>query len=208
VFGVRADFGPTDEPLKATVELHVSLGDERLSDGLFTPSTDRLDLEVQQFLNADANPGFDIASIFDPSVDLPEGFPADDQLAEFVVRDTFEASSTELSVGFLFKPTSGNRKWNWFVGGGLSHVTVEAEAMVLEQASPNSIERVLRSRTDEERSSGLFLQGGVAWRIAKRFSLGFALRVLAETNFEFEGLNGLSGDADYTQTGLVFGYDW
>lgn len=210
-FGVRADFGPDDAALKATVGLNLSLGDERIGDGIFSPSPDLNGLEKAAFRDfvagLDTKQDDELVAIFDNPADLASlAKLSEEQIGQFVALDSFKASMLEISAGFLLRPT-GEKKVLPFFGGGLSQVVVDAEAMVVEQAGPNSSVKILRKRSETERSSGIFLNGGVMWRIQKQLTLGVQLRLLSETNLEFKKL-GLEGNADYAELGVIFGYDW
>jgi hypothetical protein len=112
----------------------------------------------------------------------------------FPVLQTVTSTVGELSAGVLYRPR-GERKLIPFVGGGLSFISVERE---MEQL-------IGFSRSDDDTTVGIYVNGGVYWRIGKRFNIGFDGRVVTGTSVE---LFGKKGDANYGQFGLILGWGW
>ena len=112
---------------------------------------------------------------------------------ELAVRNV-KSSVGELSAGVLYRPR-GERKLIPFVGGGLAFMTAEQE-----------IERFFGgSATDDDTTVGVYVNGGVYWRIGKRFNIGFDGRVVTGTSIQ---LFDKKGDANYGQLGLILGWGW
>lgn len=77
-----------------------------------------------------------------------------------------------------------------YVGGGLAAVGAEIDGPGFD---------------DDDGSIGLYISGGVYWRLGSRFNIGVDGRFLTGTDIE---LFGISGDADYLQIGLLLGFGW
>lgn len=75
-----------------------------------------------------------------------------------------------------------------YLAGGLSIIKAEGE---------------LSGISDDDTSLAGYLHGGVLGQFTDRFFMGLDLRVLFASDIE---LAGVSGDADYTQLGLVLGW--
>lgn len=81
-----------------------------------------------------------------------------------------------------------------FLGGGLTFVETEAE-----------VDSVLGDSDDQDSSNGVYLEGGVFFRLAEVLNLGLHARLTEGTDITlFDG----DGDADYYQVGLLFGFGW
>jgi len=81
-----------------------------------------------------------------------------------------------------------------YVGGGLSFVSADAD-----------VDSVLGSTSDDDDSTGVYVQGGVFWRLGEWFNLGFDARLLEGTDLT---LFDQDGDADYWQLGALIGFGW
>jgi outer membrane protein with beta-barrel domain len=90
-----------------------------------------------------------------------------------------------------------NKTWNLkkgkmhpFAGAGIADVTAKFSGGGL---------------SDSDSSTGVYLHGGIFWRLGHRFNIGFDGRVMLGTNIT---LNGASGDSNYTQLGVLLGFGW
>jgi hypothetical protein len=81
-----------------------------------------------------------------------------------------------------------------FVGGGISFVSADAD-----------VDSVLGSTSDDDDTTGVYVQGGVYWRLGEWFNLGFDARLLEGTDLT---LFDMDGDADYWQIGALLGFGW
>lgn len=86
-----------------------------------------------------------------------------------------------------------------FVGGGLTSVSTWAEF----EGPGDDVD-------DTDTSVGLYVQGGVFWKIGSRFNIGIDGRLVTGTDVEmdFDGRLSAEGDADYFQVGLLLGWGW
>jgi len=81
-----------------------------------------------------------------------------------------------------------------FLSGGLSFVRAEVEA-----------DTVLGDVDDNDDSIGVWVEGGVYWRLSPHFNLGLFGRLLAGSNIT---LFDEDGDADYWEVGPMLGWSW
>jgi len=81
-------------------------------------------------------------------------------------------------------------KMHVFAGAGLANVTAKFDGGGINES---------------DSSIGEYIHGGIFWRLGHRFNLGFDGRVMLGTNIT---LNGASGDANYTQLGVLLGFGW
>ena len=104
------------------------------------------------------------------------------------------ATITELSFGVskIWKVGKNTRP---HIGGGAAMVTAALEA---ELGS-------FGSTSVDDSSPGFYVDGGVYWRLGRRFNIGVDARVMLGTDIEFYGIK---GDANYTQIGLLLGWGW
>lgn len=58
---------------------------------------------------------------------------------------------------------------------------------------------------DTDGSGGIYVHGGVYWRLGSRFNIGFDGRFLVGSDVT---LFGADGDADYAQVGMILGWGW
>jgi hypothetical protein len=143
--------------------------------------------------------------VFGVTVDFgPEGWPinleacalgsGDEQEVTVFLTDV-EVTGRVGELGF-----GVNKLWNRdgtlrpYVGGGLAAVNAVAE-----------VDSVVREEDDEDDSFGLYVHGGVFWRLGPRFNLGLDGRLLGATDIT---LFDEERDADYAQLGLVLGWGW
>ena len=103
------------------------------------------------------------------------------------------SSVGEFSAGILWR-RKGERKVIPYVGGGVTWVSVRKE-----------IEHRFVTISDDDFSPGGYVNGGVFWRLGKRFNIGIDARIVGGTNIE---LFGEDGDANYGQLGLILGWGW
>ena len=104
-----------------------------------------------------------------------------------------EATVGELSVGVLWRPETGH-KLRPYLGGGLAFVSAEKESRLR-----------FGGVSDDDESTGFYLNGGLAWRIGRHVNGGLDARLVTGTDvtiFDEEG------DADYVQLGVLLGYGW
>lgn len=108
--------------------------------------------------------------------------------------DKLTGSVSELSVGVMkVWETKGNTRP--FLGGGVSDVMAKFE---FDEPGPGKI-------SEDDTSVGYYAQGGVFWRIGRRFNIGLEARVLTGTHIR---IGAAGGDADYGQFGLLLGWGW
>lgn len=198
LLGVNVDFGPDKWPIRVALGLSGSSAENegaacRVCDGLGLGHLGLGDLDIDGLELGDLDFGdldfgdLDFGDL--PFGDLPFGFDFPG-LGVQNVRSTV----AEFSAGVLYRPR-GERKLIPFVGGGLSFMTVEQE-----------IERLGgRSISDDDTTVGIYVNGGVYWRLGKRFNIGFDGRVVTGTSVQ---LFGQKGDANYGQLGLILGWGW
>lgn len=119
----------------------------------------------------------------------------DGTVASFPVLGPVDAEGTinEWSLG-------AHRVWTLrspvrpFIGGGLTYVETEAD-----------LDSALGGTSDDDSSNGVYVEGGVYFRLAEVLNLGVQGRMTEGTDITlFEG----DGDADYYQVGLLFGFGW
>ena len=99
----------------------------------------------------------------------------------------------EFSSGVLYQPRK-ERMTRPYVGGGLAFIGAGQE-----------VSRGLVVVDDDDTTVGFYVNGGVTWRLGKRFNIGVDARVVTGTSLE---LFGKKGDANYGQLGLVLGWGW
>jgi hypothetical protein len=81
-----------------------------------------------------------------------------------------------------------------FVGGGLSLIDADAD-----------VSSALGSTSDSDDTQGLYVEGGVYWRLGQAFNLGLNGRIVEGTDMT---LFDQDGDADYWQVGALLGFGW
>ncbi|HET8945932.1 MAG TPA: outer membrane beta-barrel protein [Candidatus Polarisedimenticolia bacterium] len=81
-----------------------------------------------------------------------------------------------------------------YVGGGVSFVSTDAK-----------VTSNLGNVSDDDDTTGIYVQGGVFWRLGEWFNLGFDARLLEGTDVT---LFDMDGDADYWQIGALVGFGW
>jgi hypothetical protein len=81
------------------------------------------------------------------------------------------------------------------MGGGATFVEAKGEA-----SFPG-----FGSAEDSDNSPGLYVEGGVYWRLASRLNIGVHARLVAGTDVDLFSVN---GDADYGQFGFLIGWGW
>jgi hypothetical protein len=81
-----------------------------------------------------------------------------------------------------------------FVVGGLAFVLATAE-----------VQSGFWWVDDDDSSGAVYAQGGIFWRLGRRFNIGVDARLLTGSEIE---LFGEKGDADYFQFGLLLGFGW
>ena len=81
-----------------------------------------------------------------------------------------------------------------FVGGGISFVDADADV------SSN-----FGDVSDSDDSNGVYVEGGVFWRLGTALNLGLHARLLEGTDLT---LFDIDGDADYWQIGGLIGFGW
>ncbi len=57
----------------------------------------------------------------------------------------------------------------------------------------------------DDASGGVYVHGGVYWRMGHRFNIGFDVRALGGTKMTIFGQD---FNANYTQAGLLLGWGW
>jgi len=121
-----------------------------------------------------------------------QGSAGDDNVLDIGdVSVTGSVGELSFGVNKTWQPAGNIRP---FIGGGLASVTATYE-----------VDTFLGDVDDDDTSLGVYLHGGVFWRLGKRFNIGVDGRILAGTDIT---LFGADGDADYAQLGLVLGWGW
>lgn len=106
---------------------------------------------------------------------------------------TITSGVFEFSAGVLYR-RRGERKTIPYVGGGLAFMGVGQE-----------VSRGAFKIDDDDTTVGVYVNGGVYWRLGKAFNIGIDARVVTGTSVE---LFGRKGDANYGQFGLILGWGW
>lgn len=81
-----------------------------------------------------------------------------------------------------------------FMGGGVAFIDADAE-----------VESALGTAADGDDTEGIYVEGGISWRLGEAFNLGVHGRIVEGTDvtiFDQEG------DADHWQLGALFGFGW
>ena len=81
-----------------------------------------------------------------------------------------------------------------FLGGGVTFLDAEAK-----------VDSAFGDADDDDSTTGLYLEGGVFFRLAGNLNLGLSGRIVEGTDVT---LFDVDGDADYYQVGLLFGFGW
>lgn len=104
-----------------------------------------------------------------------------------------EGTMSEWSVG-AHKVWTLKNPARPFVGGGLTRLQADAR-----------IDSTLGDTDDDDSSAGVYLEGGVFFRLAEALNLGVQGRLTEGTEIT---LFDSDGDADYYQLGLLLGFGW
>ena len=104
-----------------------------------------------------------------------------------------EASVTEWSFG-VAKVWETKSRMRPFLSGGASFVKAQI-----------TLDTVLGDVDDDDDSLGLWVEGGIYWRVGPHFNAGFHVRALGGTSIT---LFSVDGDADYVQIGPMLGWSW
>lgn len=104
-----------------------------------------------------------------------------------------ESMIGELSLGVLWRPETDQRL-RPYLGGGLAFLDAE-----------KSSSRGFIGASQDDQSSGLYVNGGLAWRIGRSFNVGLDARLVTGTDVT---IFDEKGDADYFQLGVLLGYGW
>jgi hypothetical protein len=120
------------------------------------------------------------------------GSVGDENFGNAVIDDV-TGGVNEISFGVtkVWTPEGRTRP---FLGGGVSFVHAEADASSL-----------FGDLDDDDDSIGLWVEGGVYWRLGEHFNLGAFGRLLAGSDIT---LFGVEGDADYWEFGPMIGWSW
>jgi hypothetical protein len=104
------------------------------------------------------------------------------------------AGVSELSFG-IARVWATEGRTRPFLSGGLSFVGTGYEFDTVSSGNPD----------DDDSSIGVWIEGGVYWRLTRHFNLGLFGRALGGTDIT---LFGIEGDADYWQAGPMLGWSW
>jgi hypothetical protein len=103
-----------------------------------------------------------------------------------------EGMTTEFDVGIRKIWGTEGSTIRPYIGGGLAFVNAEIKATYF------------YTITEEDRGTGIWLNGGVYWTLNQSFNLGLDLRYSqAEVT-----LYGVEGEAGGTHAGIILGYHW
>lgn len=116
------------------------------------------------------------------------------ELASFPILGAVDLESelSEWSVGVRKTWKSGSTRP--FIGGGVSFLDADAEVV-----------SALGSASDGDDTEGIYVEGGVYWRLGEAFNLGMHARILEGTDVTIFDQD---GDADYWQIGALLGFGW
>ena len=112
----------------------------------------------------------------------------------FFTETEVEGRVSELAVG-LNKTWDKRGRMRPFVGGGLAWVVVEQEIR----------SELFGDEHEDSDALGVYVHGGIFWRVGATFNLGFDARLMGTTDV---GFFGSSGDASYGQVGILLGFGW
>lgn len=112
----------------------------------------------------------------------------------FSTETELEGRVSELAVGLNWT-WGGKGRTRPFVGGGLAWVVAEGETR----------SEFFGDRHDDSEALGVYVHGGVFWRLSSTFNFGVDARVMGTTDV---GLLGATGDASYGQVGILLGVGW
>lgn len=116
------------------------------------------------------------------------------ELASFPILGSvdLDAELSEWSIGVrkTWKPGSARP----FLGGGATFIDADAD-----------VSSVLGEASDSDETQGLYLEGGVYWRLGEAVNLGVHGRLVEGTDVT---LFDEDGDADYWQIGALIGFGW
>ena len=114
-------------------------------------------------------------------------------LHPWLPRGVIESIVGEVSFGVLWRPETDQRL-RPYLGGGLALVEATKQA-----------DSRFSGVSQDDSSAGLYLNGGLAWRVGRHFNVGLDARLVTGTEVT---LFDEKGDADYVQLGLLLGYGW
>ncbi|HXI04278.1 MAG TPA: outer membrane beta-barrel protein [Candidatus Saccharimonadales bacterium] len=119
-----------------------------------------------------------------------DSFTGPPNQSRYDVTGTF----TELDLGVVrpFDPGYGIHP---YIGGGLAAVHAKKEA---DHSSGGS-------REGSDTTEGIYLAGGVYWKLGERFNLGVHARIVAGSGMT---LGNQDASPDYYQAGALFGWSW
>ena len=126
---------------------------------------------------------------------------SDDRNVGAAFRDRVSAELTVVDLSFgIAKIWDKHPHARPFVGGGLSLIHAEAEVSFFGL-----------TEGDEAVELGLYLDGGIFWRVGKTFNVGITGRYTlteVEDDVLFERLNDFEADLDSLQVGMILGWGW
>lgn len=115
-------------------------------------------------------------------------------LANFPILGSvdLDAELSEWTVGV-------NKTWKSgivrpYIGAGVSFIDADAD-----------VTSALGEVSDSDDTTGIYVEGGVYWRLGEVFNLGIHGRIVEGTDVT---LFDTDGDADYYQIGALFGFGW
>jgi hypothetical protein len=112
----------------------------------------------------------------------------------FFTTAEVEGRVSELAVG-LNKTWDKRGRTRPFVGGGLAWVVAQKEVR----------SEFLGDEHENSDALGVYVHGGIFWRLSSTFNLGIDARLMGTTDV---GLLGTSGNAGYGQVGILLGIGW
>lgn len=127
------------------------------------------------------------------------GWPVGLEAGFQVSGDDTEVGTVDVKGGVAELSFGINKTWDHvgraspFIGGGIASVVAAYE---LDGSTVGD---------DDDGSLGFYVHGGAFWRLGRRFNIGVDARLLGGTDVT---LLGTSGDANYSQVGLVLGWGW
>jgi opacity protein-like surface antigen len=128
------------------------------------------------------------------------GIADDDMLDTLAATET---SITEVYAGILVRPT-GRPKFNPYIGGGITYVSVDSDAVWVSQ-NPNTPGE--QQSSSQERNLAGFVTGGARWRFGEKFQIGVSGRFLLLSSVQMYDFRA-KGEVNYFELGAIGSWEW